>query len=185
MPASFQGKGMEILSNPSPGYTALGKAVLPEGKGGVTSGTLIQLQADTPVYRLWSGPDVKNAQGYTNMLGGWWSFDAPTGTRDAYRTDYEICKDWNELTWVVQCTVPAGTLVVVGPGNSVAKGECADPEESYPANAEDWQVYIPDAYKIVTCPAGPTPGTYYQNDPADISKPLPPPTPEKKGKKKK
>jgi hypothetical protein len=83
-------------------------AVKPAGQGGVSAALVVKITQDIPVYRMWNGPGDVNAQGNTNRLGGWWSYDAPHGPVDGYRVAYEICRDWNKLKWVATCTLKAG-----------------------------------------------------------------------------
>ena len=64
------------------------------------------------MYRVWM-----KEKGYT-QLGRWWGFQAPTGTRDAYRQDNEICPEWSALDMLSACTIKVGARIVVGPGPS-------------------------------------------------------------------
>ena len=142
------------------------------GEGGVVEGTVIRLTQDVTVWRMWSGPTKKNASGLTNRIGGWWAYDAPKGTQAQYRTAYEICNGWNDLTWVAKCTLKAGAVVVIGPGQSVSAQTCGDVTgvENYPANQKDWQTYVDKPWARpaeLVCPAD---TEDYQADPADISK---------------
>ena len=177
LPAALQGKA-EVVAATDPDYARAdaASAVKPAGQGGISQGLVVRLTADVPVYRMWSGPDKKDSRGNTNRIGQWWSYDAPQGALTGYRTDYEICQGWNDLTWVATCTLQKGAVVVIGPGQSVSAETCADPfgKEAYPANAEDWQVYVSKAWtrlgtdKELNCPAD---TADYLADPADISKP--------------
>ena len=45
------------------------------GAGKVTKPFVVRLTRDLHVYRLWSGPDVRDAQGRTSRIGQWWTFD--------------------------------------------------------------------------------------------------------------
>lgn len=147
LPELLQGKA-EVLSPDDPDYARaqIEKAEKPAGQGGLVDGLVIRMTADIPVYRLWNGPDVKNDKGYTNRLGEYWAYDQPTGTVEQYRANYEVCVDWNQLTWVAVCTLRAGAVVAIGPGQSVAAGVCKDPQESYPVNTTHWQTYIAGAF---------------------------------------
>jgi hypothetical protein len=141
------------------------------GKGGISDGLVVKTTADMNVYRLWNGPDKLDAQGFTNRLGPWWSYDAPTGSDAAYRARYEICKIWNDLTWAVTCTLKKGAVVAIGPGQSVSAETCEDPtgKEHYSANWSSWQVYIDSPWKRteeLQCPP-----SDYQVEPSDISRP--------------
>jgi len=152
----------------------LAGAVKPAGEGGLVEGLVVRLTADVPVYRMWNGPEKKDSRGNTNRLGQWWAYDAPTGPQASYRTAYEICRGWNDLTWVVKCTLKAGAVVAIGPGQSVSAATCGDATgaESYPANHKDWQVFVAKAWtrlgadKELDCPDE---ALDYAVDPADIS----------------
>ncbi len=146
--------------------------MLPAGQGGISEGLVVRLTEDLPVYRMWSGPDKLNASGFTNRIGQWWAYDAPTGTQAAYRDHYDICLAWNDLTWVATCTLKAGSVVAIGPGQSVSAETCGDPtgQESYPANPDYWQTYVAKAWARadeLQCPAD---SADYQADPEDISR---------------
>lgn len=180
LPASLEGRA-EVLdpNDPDFGRAGVGSAVQPEGKGGVSEALVIRLSAELPVYRMWSGPEKVDANGNTNRLGGWWSYDAPSGPVQGYRVAYEICEQWNDLTWVATCTLQPGAVVAIGPGQSVSAQTCDNPsrEESYPANPEDWQLYVAKSWtrlgegKELVCPDA---SADYEADPADISRPIAP-----------
>ena len=101
---------------------------------------------------------------------------AAAGLVSGYRADYEICNGWNDLTWVATCTLKKGSVVVIGPGQSVSAESCGDPtgQETYAANLEDWQVFVSKAWSRsaeLVCPAD---TSDYEANPADISKPKAP-----------
>lgn len=123
--------------------------------------------------RLWNGPAVKDARGNTNRLGGWWSSDPPSGPAAQYRTDYEVCNAWNQLTWLARCTLRRGAVVAVGPGQSVSAQTCGDAagQESYPPNRRLWQVYVDQPWKRNTELACPAEDVDVEVDPLDVSKP--------------
>lgn len=178
LPANLKGK-LEVITSTDPDYAKadLTAAVKPAGEGGITQGLVVRVKEDIPVWRMWSGPDKKDSRGNTNRLGQWWSYDAPHGKQETYRSDYEICLAWNDLTWVAKCTLKKGAVVAIGPGNSVTAQTCGDPtgKESYPANPKDWQTYISKAWsrmgadKELDCPSE---TQDYQADPQNIAKPL-------------
>ncbi len=172
LPTALQGKA-EVVSATDPDYARaeIGAAVKAEGQGGVSQGLVVRLTADVPVYRMWSGPTKKDSRGNTNRMGQWWSYDAPKGDQAGYRKDYEICLGWNDLTWMATCTLKKGAVVVVGPGQSVSAQTCGDPtgQESYPANAEDWQVYVAKAWARSAELSCPPDSADYEVDPANIA----------------
>ena len=173
LPQQLAGKA-ELLaaSDPDYGRAVVASAVKPAGQGGVTSALVVRITQDIPVYRMWNGPAKKDARGNTNRLGGWWSYDAPAGPVGKYRTDYEICQGWNDLTWVATCTLKKGSVVAIGPGQSVAAETCGDPtgQENYPVNLSGWQTYVDKPWARAAELACPPDTSDYAADPADIAK---------------
>jgi hypothetical protein len=103
---------------------------------------------------------IYDSRGYPKATidGKYWTFAdvawrTPT-QKAAYRKDYAICTDWNQLDKHVGCKLKPGTIVAAGPGESLRKhlvkgGKCesvcsAKPDESYPA-AADVQVVLHNA----------------------------------------
>jgi hypothetical protein len=174
LPAALTGKAVLVpKGDPDEARADLASAQKAAGEGGLTQGLVVRLTADIPVWRMWSGAKKKDATGRTNRVGQWWSYDAPHGTQQEYRTDYEICVAWNDLTWVAKCTLKKGAVVAVGPGQSVSAKACGDPagKESYPADTRDWQVWVSKVWarpQELDCPAE---TADYEADPADISHP--------------
>jgi len=177
LPPQLDGKA-EVVASSAPAYAQadLAAAVKPAGQGGISAGLVVRLTQDIPVYRLWSGPAKLSAGGYTNRIGQWWSYAAPTGTQAEYRAHYEICTAWNDLTWVATCTLKAGSVVAIGPGQSVSAETCGDPsgQEAYPANLSHWQLWVAKAWargQELVCPPA---GSDYAAAPANLAKPLVP-----------
>ncbi len=141
------------------------------GEGKVTRPYVVRLTADMKIYRLWAGPDVRNAQGQTTRIGQWWTFDKPSGTLDSYRRRYEVCEKWNTLRWVATCTLRRGSVVVIGSGQSVSAKTCGNGNESYPENDRDLQVYVSKAWDRadLLCPDE---QQDYQDDPQDVARPV-------------
>ena len=135
MPAAFVGHAV-VLAADDPDFDRahVVEAVKMPGAGGVTEALVVRITEDVPVWRMWSGPDKLYGGGRTNRIGQWWTPDAPQGTVAQYRVDYEICAAWNDLAWVAQCTLKAGAVVAVGPGQSVSAETCGAEGESYPAS---------------------------------------------------
>ena len=146
------------------------------GVGRVIRPYVVRVTRDMTVYRVWSGPAVKDGRGRTSRIGEWWAFDRPTGTRASYRERYEICEKWNTLRFVAQCTLRRGAVVVIGAGQSVSAETCGEPggREQYRTNARDFQVYIHAAWTKIGTPDAvlscPDESQDYRNDPNDISK---------------
>ncbi|MGB0713530.1 MAG: hypothetical protein ACPGUC_08220, partial [Gammaproteobacteria bacterium] len=141
---------------------------------GISSALVIRTTMDIPVYRMWNGPDKVNARGQTNRLGQWWAYDAPDGTRAEYRSRYDICLSWNDLTWMASCTLKAGSVVAIGPGQSVSAATCGDEsgQESYPANPGYWQTWIAKAWSrpdTLDCPPA---SQDYPANPDNIAHPV-------------
>lgn len=175
LPATLKGKAVVLeASDPDYSRAVIDSAVKPDGQGGVSAGLVVRITRSIPVYRMWNGPNKKDAQGRTNRLGGWWSYDAPHGSAKEYRGDYEICESWNELKWVAKCTLKKGAVVVIGPGQSVSAETCGDPtgQEHYAANAEDWQLYLDKPWNRPAELACPAETRDYPANPADIGRPL-------------
>jgi hypothetical protein len=170
--------GLEFVLAGDAAYAAAdpSSAIGAPGIGKVIRPYVVRLTRDLTVYRLWSGPAVKDVQGRTSRIGEWWAFDRPTGTLASYRERYEVCEKWNTLRFVAQCTLRRGAVVVIGPGQSVNAETCGGPSgrEQYPANARDFQVYIHAAWTKTGTPDAmlscPDESQDYRNDPNDISK---------------
>lgn len=105
------------------------------GQGKLCSGRAFVSDQEVMVYRLWDS--MKN-----NRFSEWWTFEAPSGTRQDYRAKYSICEHWNSLDRILACTLPLGTLVIVGTTQSAV---C----ESGPSfeKTSALQLYIPKARK--------------------------------------
>jgi hypothetical protein len=137
--------------------TALGQP----GAGGVCCGIVARATEDRTLYRAWA-PDYDDRfdapPGYvaSGQFGGWWSADPPDATsHGAYRHAEAICISWDALTVYSACTLPAGTQVFVGPGQSACcpgvgctegsgqacPGEC--PNATYYMESPTLQIYLP------------------------------------------
>lgn len=175
LPKQLEGKAV-VLAPTDPEYAraVVGNAVKPAGQGGVSEALAVKITKDIPVYRMWNGPGKLDARGNTNRLGGWWAYDAPKGPVDKYRKDYEICQTWNDLAYVAKCTLKAGAVVTIGPGQSVSAETCGDPtgKESYAANAKDWQTYVDKPWTRPADLVCPPDTEDYRADPKNIAKPL-------------
>ena len=173
LPPQLAGKAV-VLAEADPDYAraVVASAIKPAGQGGVYAALVVRITEEIPVYRMWNGPAKTDARGNTNRLGGWWSYDAPAGPVGKYRTDYEICLGWNELAWVATCTLKKGSVVAIGPGQSVSPETCGDPtgQERYPANATGWQTYVDKPWARGTELACPPDTADYAADPEDIAK---------------
>jgi hypothetical protein len=175
LPPQLVGKAFVIdSSDPDYGRAAVAAAVKPAGQGGVSFAMVVKLSQDLAVYRLWNGPGVVDSRGNTNRLGAWWTYDPPAGSAPNYRVTYEVCQSWNQLAWVVTCTLKAGAVAAIGPGQSVTAATCGDAggAENYPANANAWQMYVDRPWtrpSELVCPAV---DLDFAVDPGDLSRRL-------------
>lgn len=113
---------------------ALLKAALADpGQGKLCTGKVFEATAPIQVYRVWTAAKA------TTEIGGWWSFDRPTGPATKYRQANAICPEWSTLDTLSTCTIKVGAHFVVGPGQSA---DCAD-SVHYAASPEN-QVYVPN-----------------------------------------
>lgn len=120
-----------------------------QGMGGIRCVKFIKKKAGkvAKLYRLYGGG--------AGQYGGYWTFE-DYAAGDAYRKKMAICKNWNDFSAKVTCTLGANTNVViaVGPGQSVGQKQnrgrdgkvactnvCADINEKYPAS-KDLQVVM-------------------------------------------
>jgi hypothetical protein len=141
----------------------LDNAIEKTGKGGISSGILVQLTDDIDVYRMWDGPDSGlNEYGTTNRIGAWWTADRPSGKVNDYRVKNAICPDWNTLKWVAKCTLKKGSLVAVGPTQSAS----CKTGESYSANNTQ-QIYV-DNYSSTYMQCAKYKEADYEANPDDI-----------------
>jgi hypothetical protein len=89
------------------------KWVKPAGQGGVKSCAVYKNDANVSVRRLF-GPS-------NNPFGVWWT-DFRLPTEVAARRATAVCKAWNAMTKERICTLPAGTEVLRGPGQTASCG---------------------------------------------------------------
>ncbi|MDP3274691.1 MAG: hypothetical protein Q8Q09_05805 [Deltaproteobacteria bacterium] len=130
--------------------------LLASSLGQINEGKLCQgrtYRALTPVrvYRLWN-----RAQSYT-QLGRWWTFERPHGPVEALRASLEVCPEWSPLDVLSECTLTAGSHVVVGTGQSA---QCQS-NVHYNISAVP-QVYIPNDTRA-------TPAQVYVTDCRELS----------------
>jgi hypothetical protein len=117
------------------------EALLQRSLGAPNKGKLCQGQvykanddAKVIVYRLW------NSTNPNSQMGSWWAAKQPQGKVASYRENYEICYQWSPLDKITRCTLKAGSVVVIGTGQSATCSEYL----SYPASAEK-QIYLENA----------------------------------------
>ncbi len=123
----------------APGLMEFGNAALlaqaqrPSGNGYLCSAKSFAVTQPVRLYRL-----IDSTQPYSK-LGGFWSFDRPTGTRDEYRARFAICQQWSQLDRLIACDVRPGTIIVVGTTQSA---NCS-PGFTYEKTAAN-QVFVPN-----------------------------------------
>ena len=110
----------------------LAQAVQPPTKGGLCQAKVYQSTAPVMIYRAW------NSTNPGSRIGSWWAFEKASGSVAQYRRDYEICTQYSPLDTLTQCKLKAGSLIVVGTGQSA---QC-DQYLTYPASASR-QIYMP------------------------------------------
>ncbi len=76
------------------------------------------------LFRAW------NSTNPNSQFGQWWAFEQPSGKVASYREDYEICYQWSPLDKLSRCEIQAGTLLVVGTGQSAKCSEYLTYSES-------------------------------------------------------
>lgn len=123
------------------------------GKGSLCEGKLFVARGPVTVYRIFSASwkDSKLA----GPRGAFWTLDRPTGAAGSYRNVYQICKEWNDLDMLNECTIEVGARVVLGPGQSAT---CDKSDTSYPRSAANQIVLIKKAdgsVPVVDCKESP------------------------------
>jgi hypothetical protein len=133
------------IATPPPGLVKADEAppgwsIGEPGKGSLCAGQVFVAQGPVTVYRLFSASwkDSKLA----GPKGAFWTLDKPSGTAASYRNVYEICKEWNDLDMINECTIEVGARVVLGPGQSAT---CDKSDTSSPRSAANQLVLVKKA----------------------------------------
>ena len=114
--------------------------VKPAMAGGVSRGDIVVTTRDVTLYRAYTAADFEcGTQKPAGEFGSWWSPLEPTLPKQSYREANAICPAWNDLTMIVSCTLPAGTVVLVGPTQSTT---CVGSSTCDPA-PEGWENDLP------------------------------------------
>ena len=92
-------------------------AVGAPGKGGIKTVGSFEAKTDVKVYRVWDGTAGKAGQ-----WGKYWT-DFPVPNAHMLRQGLAVCTEWNAGKKLTTCTLPAGTVVVRGGGQTAT---CAD-----------------------------------------------------------
>jgi hypothetical protein len=143
-PVATPPPGLVKADEPAPAWS-----VGEPGKGSLCEGKVFVAQGPVTVYRIFSASwkDSKRA----GPKGAFWTLDKPSGTAANYRNVYEICKEWNDLDMLNECTIEAGAKVVLGPGQSTT---CDKSDTSYPRSAANQIVLVKKAdgsVPVVNC----------------------------------
>lgn len=118
------------MDEPAPSF-----AIGAPGKGSLCEGKVFSVKVPVTVYRVFTA-DFQTAK-KAGPTGAYWTLEMPSGSKDNYRTNYEICAEWNDLDMLNTCKVNVGAKVVIGPGQSA---DC-DSGTKYPPSASN-QVLI-------------------------------------------
>ena len=123
--------------------------VKPADKGGVSRADIVVATQPVRVYRAYSsgtfecGTDKPAAE-----FGSWWSPVELASPKAGYAASNAICPAWNDLSMVLSCTLAVGTVVLIGPTQSVecsGTASCSPPPEGWDAPlpaTESPQLYI-------------------------------------------
>lgn len=76
-----------------------------------------------------------------SMMGRWWVFEKPEGSKDEFRSNNAVCDEWSDLSHVVQATIKKDAIFFIG---STKRVECKD--TTY-GDTEYLQVFIPQPKK--------------------------------------
>ena len=120
-----------LVEVPNPPLVA--QAQRQSGNGYLCSARSYMVTQPVRLYRL-----IDSTQPYSK-LGSFWSFERPTGTRDDYRAQFAICKQWSQLDRLLSCDVRPGSMIVVGTTQSA---DCGD-GVTYAKTAAN-QVFVPN-----------------------------------------
>lgn len=133
------------IATPPPGLVAVDEpapawSIGEPGKGSLCAGRVFTAKGPVTVYRLFSASWKESR--LAGPTGAYWTLDRPGGTAATYRSVYEICKEWNDLDMISECTIEAGARVVIGPGQSAT---CDESDTSYPRSAANQVVLVKKA----------------------------------------
>jgi len=106
---------LEALPESDPAYAEKNSSTYKFALGAPNKGNLkgfqvVKFTKDTYVYRMFSGGP--------NGCGYWWAAEL-SKSWTAYKHDNAICPEWNNGTKIKRCTVKAGFIAVIGPGQTV------------------------------------------------------------------
>jgi hypothetical protein len=92
-------------------------------QGTMSSASLVVAMQDVPIYRAYSSPTHSKCgiDRPSGPYGGWWSITPlPAGSkRESYRQKMAVCPSWNDFQKKITCTLKKGTVIAVGPTQSM------------------------------------------------------------------
>ncbi|MCH9683578.1 MAG: hypothetical protein K0V04_19225 [Deltaproteobacteria bacterium] len=113
----------------------------PKYWGGVSRGDIVVAQEKATIYRAFStGPFTCSVDRPADDSGSWWALTMPGGSQEAYRDNYAICPQWNNLSKIRRCEIPAGTALLVGPTQSA---DCEPLPDGCQSRPEGWPRTLP------------------------------------------
>lgn len=119
--------------------------VKPPESGGVTRGDIVVAKEAVTIYRAYSAePFECGVSSPAGSFGSWWTLTKPDQPKQEYRESVGICPAWNDLSMLATCKLAAGTVVLVGPTQSVS---CEGTSTCDPA-PDGWE----DALPVTTAP---------------------------------
>jgi len=121
LPAGFK-PYTEVVPKPGEGAFAT------PGNGGICCGQLAVVardQVDITVSRAWSPHYENSAQQPADyyaayQYGGYWSLGTLPTSQQIYRSQADVCANYNSLTTYSVCKIKPGTVVAIGPGQSAS-----------------------------------------------------------------
>ena len=119
------------------------------GAGGLRSHAVVVTVRDVVVYRLYDSR-ATGSPGVAGRMGKFWT-DFSLASESEARDQLAVCKGWNDMAKVVQCTLPRGSTLVRGPGQAA---NCADLTDSgsmarHPGGPP--QLFILDTSVLTSC----------------------------------
>lgn len=126
----------DLYLNLIPAETDIAKeAVYGTDKGGLQGcASTYTTKKDMKVWRAY------NSENPYSKSGKWWTAHDIEGSISGYRQKYEICPSYSPLDRMEECSLPAGSTIVVGSGQSA---KCNEYFKF--ASDKELQIYMPDA----------------------------------------
>ena len=114
--------------------------------GTMSSASLIVATEDVQVHRAYSTPanGTCGTKSQSGEFGSWWSvmpLPAASG-REEYRRKMAVCSSWNDFKMKVTCTLKKGSVIAVGPTQSMdctADNHAKEKVPNCAATAKGWK----------------------------------------------